>query len=353
MKIYKKYLAKSLILNYLVTIFSLSMIVWLTQGLKFLNLIVETGIAISDYLYVSTLLMPPLLLLLSPISLFIAAILCYNRLYNSRELNVLMGIGISKLELLKPTLFIAAIIIIINYFLSLYIIPISNYKFREKVDFYRNNFITMIVQEGVFLHPSKDLTLYFSKKQGDEFENVFINDARDNNHILITAQNGKITKKNNKNYMLLTNGSRISFDNKNYHILYFTDTMIDLNLQKDLKTKPLVAINEMSFFELITNYKADLIRKNKITSELNYRIIWPLLNIVSVMIAITAIIAGDFTRRGRRKEIFYGSIKMTSILITIIFLNNNVSSYFANIIMQYLLLLVVTGYYLKYYLRFR
>ena len=72
---------------------SLTAIVWLTQILKFLDFMLSRGLSLGDFLYLTGLMLPSLLLILIPIALGIAVIYTYNRLMVESELIVLNAVG--------------------------------------------------------------------------------------------------------------------------------------------------------------------------------------------------------------------------------------------------------------------
>ena len=72
---------------------NLTAIVWLTQILRFLDFMLSRGLSLLDFLYLTGLMLPSLLLMLLPISLAIAVIYTYNKLTVESELIVLNAVG--------------------------------------------------------------------------------------------------------------------------------------------------------------------------------------------------------------------------------------------------------------------
>ncbi|MFM8992544.1 MAG: LptF/LptG family permease, partial [Alphaproteobacteria bacterium] len=63
--------------------------IWLTQSLRFVELIVNRGLTIGTFFYLTMLLLPSFLWLLLPISLFAAVLFTYLRLTTDSELVVM------------------------------------------------------------------------------------------------------------------------------------------------------------------------------------------------------------------------------------------------------------------------
>lgn len=74
---------------------------------------------------------PELLSFLIPLSFFIAILFTYGRLHADSEMTVLFACGFSWSYISKLTLFLATIIMIINAFLSLWLVPVMTH-YREK-----------------------------------------------------------------------------------------------------------------------------------------------------------------------------------------------------------------------------
>ena len=95
MKKLNTYIAKQIVVGFLLVSFSLMSIIWLTQSLRFVDLITNKGIAVSLFVKMTSLLMPRIFTILSPISLFAAVLFVYNRMLSDRELVVMKAAGIS------------------------------------------------------------------------------------------------------------------------------------------------------------------------------------------------------------------------------------------------------------------
>jgi len=76
-------------------------IIWLFQTIRILELVVNRGAAVSDFLIMSVASMPLWLMIAIPISGFIAINWVYSRILADRELLVMQSIGLSPLQLAK------------------------------------------------------------------------------------------------------------------------------------------------------------------------------------------------------------------------------------------------------------
>ena len=69
--------------------FCFSGVIWLTQSLRFVDLILNKGLSLGLFLYMTVLLLPSLLATILPIALFIAILYAYYHLISDREILVL------------------------------------------------------------------------------------------------------------------------------------------------------------------------------------------------------------------------------------------------------------------------
>ena len=100
------YIANQILIGFLLVTFSLMSILWLTQSLRFIEMITNKGLPISLFIKMTSCLMPRLYAILSPISLFVAVLFVYNRMLSDRELVVIKSAGISPWQSAKPALFL-------------------------------------------------------------------------------------------------------------------------------------------------------------------------------------------------------------------------------------------------------
>src|SRR3954463_2364778 len=85
----------------------LTLIVWLTQSLQFLQFIINKGLALGDWLKLTTLLLPSFIVVILPSALFFVVVFVYNKLIADRELVVVQAAGMSRMGVAAPALMAA------------------------------------------------------------------------------------------------------------------------------------------------------------------------------------------------------------------------------------------------------
>ena len=132
MQRYLKYLVGHLTWPTILITASLTGIIWLTQMLRFVDFMLNRGLSLSDFLYLTGLMLPSLLLILIPVALCIAVIYTYNKLTGDSELIVFNAVGISKMQLALPALYVGAVCALTCFILSFYLMPVATQQFRDR-----------------------------------------------------------------------------------------------------------------------------------------------------------------------------------------------------------------------------
>lgn len=344
MQIYNKYIARSLFLPLLVITIILTGIIWLTQSLRFIDLIVNKGLGVSTFLYLSLLLIPSLLMLILPVAMFVATLMVYNKFISDSELIVFKAAGLSRTRLAVPAFIVAMSVTAFTYFISLYLLPVSYREFKETQSFIRNNYASVLLQEGVFSTPTKGLTVYIESRGDDGvLEGILVHDGRsEEKPVTYMAQQGRLVKTASGPRFEMVNGNRQEIDKEkgNLSVLYFDSYPFDLSVYaedggKEVKTSEERYINELF-------YPEESVGKDygKFVAEGHYRITWPLFPLVFACIALAALFSGQFNRRGQWKRIVAATFFAVSVLIINLVIKGAAAQSEAVAILMYLNVLV-------------
>ncbi len=110
MRRYFAYIFRQLIGPMLVVTFSLTSVIWLTQSLRFIDLIINKGLSFWLFLYLTLLLLPSLLTVILPVALFAAVLYTYHRLLVDSEITVFQASGLSNARLAAPAMAMALLV---------------------------------------------------------------------------------------------------------------------------------------------------------------------------------------------------------------------------------------------------
>ena len=90
--------------------FLITSVVWLTQSLPMLDLVINRGQSALTFIYLVILMLPSLLLVIMPIAFFFGTLLTLQRLSADSELVVMGSCGFSVRQLAMPVLAAAGIV---------------------------------------------------------------------------------------------------------------------------------------------------------------------------------------------------------------------------------------------------
>lgn len=309
MRILNKYITKQIFVGFLLISFSLLAMLWLTQSLRFVELVTRQGLPIYLFAEMTSLLMPRIFNVLSPIAVFVAVLFVYNRLIADRELIVMQSAGISPHENARSALIIGLIMSLFNVYVMNVGIPASERNFRNLEWRVKNNITQMIFREGEFNTLKHGITVFIDKHEKDSsVSGIFVSDeSKPNVKVTLTAEKGRLIQTPNGPRILFINGVRQEIDKTTYKFnsLAFSRYSAEFN-SADSSEKKNESVREKGIIELLNSAKDKSlspqdVRKNIV--EGHRRIIYPLYNLLFALLACVGLLVCNFNRRGQTKII--------------------------------------------------
>src|SRR5438445_7765012 len=157
----------------------LTAVVWLTQSLRLLDLVINRGQSASTFLYLSALVLPSLLVIILPIAFFSGALYGLSRLNSDSELVVMGAAGFSRGQLAGPVFVAAALVIAATYICGLYLMPAGQRAMEDKVLDIRADVGAALLNEGEFNIPAKGLTVFIRELNSDgQIRGILVHNER-------------------------------------------------------------------------------------------------------------------------------------------------------------------------------
>jgi lipopolysaccharide export system permease protein len=356
LKHYVRYVASRILGPFVLISLSITCIIWLTQSLRFIDLIINRGLNVTSFLYLSVLLIPSLLAVVIPVALVVSIVHAYNKLSVESELVALKSAGLSKLEIIKPALMIAVLATCISYSITLYVQPTSYREFKDMQAFIRDNYASLLLQEGVFNTPIKGLTVYI-RESGDNgmMKGLLVHDNRDlTKPITMMAEEGQLIRATGGPRFILINGNRQEVDRKNgqLSLLYFERYALDLS--------SFAGTTQVRWREPDERYLDELFWPRddtasqflpKLRAEGHNRLTWPLYNMLMALAALLPFTLGEFNRRGLNRRILVSTGLVVGLLTLGLSMKNMASNNPAVIPAMYLVIFATSGSMLFFMLR--
>ncbi len=280
------------------------MVLWLTQSMRFVKYILNRGLELSTFLELTILLIPGFWLVILPVSLFFATLFTYNKIINDRELLVMRSIGISQLGLAKPALVLGILVMLFCYFLSLFVMPLSFRQFRAVQHDIRTTISAGLIQQGSFIQITRGLTIYVRERVDNEIRGIILHDTRKGaKRTTMLAERGLVTSTKAGPQVLMLNGSRQELDIKTGRItlLYFKRYGFRLADPSKRRKRVFLQPEERFLGQLLApdNSEHDRYYRKKLIAEGHNRLAAPLASLVMPLIALVALLTGEFNKRGQ------------------------------------------------------
>jgi lipopolysaccharide export system permease protein len=205
-----RYLFRQIAIGLVAVTVGLAALVWLTQSLRFIELVLDRGLSPAVFVELTGLLLPSFVAVILPITTFVVTLFTYVRLAGDRELVVMRAAGLSDWRLARPALMVATLSTALCLLLQTWLVPVSHAAFRQWQFEIRNEMAAILVQEGVFSPLGDDLTVYARRRDPDgTLYGIMVHDQRDPAApVTIMAERGRLISTPHGPRVTLQNGVR-------------------------------------------------------------------------------------------------------------------------------------------------
>lgn len=313
------YIMKQIMTGFLLVALSLMAMLWLTQSLRFVEMVTDKGLPVYLFVEMTSLLMPRVFSILSPIALFVAVMFVYNRLITDSELVVMKAVGISSVVIARAAIIIGLVLALFNVFVLNIGIPAAEEKFRDLEYEVKNSFSKMMLREGAFTSFKNNMTIFIDKFDSDGVATgILVSDGKNPRQKEVTvAERGMLEYTEEGPKILLKNGTRQVMDKKSgqFSSMTFDDYVVDFG-DVSVARKKDKSVRERSISELFEEAgKPGVSEKNALSfkAEAHRRILAPWFNLVFALLACTGLLIANFNRRGQGKVITISILAMVAV----------------------------------------
>jgi lipopolysaccharide export system permease protein len=203
-----RYIFLQILGSFVLTLTTLIGIVWLSQALQEINLVMSQGQTLGLFLLVTTLALPSLVVVIAPVALLIAILYVLNRLNSDSELVIVTAAGASRFQIIVPVMAMATLVMLMTGLLSTVIQPDSLRQIRHIITQVNADVISSMAQEGRFTDV-QSLTLHIRQRGADgSLEGLMLHDPRDQTQITTyLAERGRISREDDSAFLVMENGS--------------------------------------------------------------------------------------------------------------------------------------------------
>ncbi|MFM7609141.1 MAG: LPS export ABC transporter permease LptF, partial [Alphaproteobacteria bacterium] len=325
MTLLDRYLFRQLALALLAVTVGLAALVWLTQSLRFIELVLDRGLSLAVFFELTSLLLPSFFSVILPITTFIVMLFVHLRLAGDRELVVMRAAGLSNWQIARPALALGLLVVGLMAFLNFWLVPLSHTAFRQWQFEIRNQLVGVLLQEGVFSTLGSDLTVYARKRDPDgTLRGILVHDQREaSGAVTILAQAGRIGQGADGPRVTLYDGVRQQMEKgasgapPRLTVLSFSENSVDLaRVARNEETRSRDS-RERSITELLDPDPAEGLRPRELRrfrAEAHQRMASPITALSFALVGLAVALTGQFRRHGGGAGVVLGIGIMVALL---------------------------------------
>lgn len=306
MKTLERYIFKRAIGVFFMAMAAMAGVVWSTQALRQLDLVTSKGQTIVQFIGITMLALPFLLVIVAPFALMIALVLVLNALSGDSELIVIDATGGSRFLVLKPVLIFAAAVTALTATLSIYVAPLGLGELREEITRVRADLVANIVKPGHFINMDAGLTFHIRNRSGNgTLDGLLLHDVRDKDTAFTyQSDTGHIVEVADRTLLVMQNGTiqRKPKGAGEISIVRFQSYAFDLSNLIPEASEPVYKASERSTMNLLNPPPNDayaLQHPDKLLAELHERFSQPLYCLAFALVVFAYLGKARTTRQGR------------------------------------------------------
>jgi len=317
-----RYIVKQVLAWLIITSVTLIGIVWLSQALRLIELLVNKGAAMSQFLVLTFLSIPLWQMIILPIATLIATIIVLHRLQQDREITAMRAAGLSNFYIMRGPLVLGVVITALLYVNSVFILPLTFSGYKNMINSIRTSAPIVVLQEGVFIDLDNGLTVFVKERQGQfDFKTIFVNDQRQKDKVVeIVAKSGTFDTSSPVPKLIFHDGTRseYTFGETRATLLNFEEYSLSLTNEFEKKRKRAIDYNEMPISTLLEGKHNSPKYAREMWAEGHYRLASPLLGMTMLIIGAAVILGRSYSRVGSWKHVSAGMLAAIGTLAGVI-----------------------------------
>ena len=153
---------------------------WVNRAIGLFDQLISDGQSALVFLEFTLLTLPYVILIVLPISAFVAAVYVTNRLSSDSEMVVLQTAGASSLRIGRPVIYFGVLVALLVAVLAHVLVPAARTELAGRSQEISKDITAQFLKEGQFLHPTSDISVYIRNITDlGELEELFLEDSRD------------------------------------------------------------------------------------------------------------------------------------------------------------------------------
>lgn len=194
---------------------TLAGVLLMTQSMRFLELIIESGASGLAFITLSLLALPRFFEVILPIALAAGTMAVYHRLAKDGEITVMQAAGMTPYAIARPGFMFSGVVMLLLFIIMSWIAPMTLAHMKQLRQVIKAQYSALLFREGVFNMAGPDVTVYVAERLSDGgLKGLMIYDARPVNPVPITvmARQGELVATEHGQQVIVYNGTRQTFN---------------------------------------------------------------------------------------------------------------------------------------------
>ncbi len=305
-----RYIFRTTLASFALVLVSLTGVIWITQALRGIDLMTSQGQTIVTFLGITSLVIPALVLIISPIALMIAISHTLNKLATDSEIIVMNAAGFSPFRLFLPFLYATVVVAILVAFIAAYLAPDGMRRIKQWDAEITADVLANILQPGRFAQLDQNLTIRIRERQpGGVLVGIFIDDRRDpKERVSIIADHGTVLKNEGGSFLILEDGNLERFEagKRDPALVAFGRYAFDMSKFSNQGRDVTLGIRERYIWELLSPSSDDPVYQQlpgQFRAELHDRLMSPIYPFAFAALTFAFLGAPRTTRQSRNFSI--------------------------------------------------
>jgi lipopolysaccharide export system permease protein len=305
-----KYIFRTTLTAFAMVLVSLTGVIWITQALRGIDLMTSQGQTILTFLGITSLVIPALVQIISPIALMVAISHTLNKLATDSEIIVMNAAGLSPIRLFRPFAYATCAVALLVAFIAAFLAPDGLRRIKQWDAEITADVLTNILQPGRFAQLDQNLTIRIRERQpGGRLKGIFIDDRRDPKlRTTIVADHGTVVKNDHGSFLILEDGNLERFELGKHEpaMIEFARNAFDMSQYSRQGHDVTLGIRERYVWELIAPDEDDPIYQQlpgQFRAELHDRFMSPIYPFAFAALTFAFLGAPRTTRQSRNFSI--------------------------------------------------
>jgi lipopolysaccharide export system permease protein len=317
-----RYILFTAAVAFLAVVSTLTVMVWLTQALRRIDLLASQGQTLVMFASIVGLTLPTFLMVTAPFALFLAVLYTLNRFNGDSELIVMSSAGVSPWQVFRPLLVLALAVAMAVGSIAVYFAPLSMRTLRDRLAKVNADIVTNVAQPGRFTSIERGLVFHIrDRTSGGTLYGIFIHDAREKVVQTFIAERGRIIDAPSGLFLVLENGSLIRSGGETNtaaenSVVDLPHYAFDLSQFRQEIVETIYRPNERSLDDLLwpaANDALASLEPGRLRVELHQRMSAPLYPLAAFLIAFAFLGAPRTSRQSRWAALAGASLAVASL----------------------------------------